>query len=212
MNMSGLKALFLCLFCLISSFCFSQQTEDFKLVKNYYNNHRSMLGTEFKKKFNAEPNTFNKSAIKNDFLFFMKKMDSIENVALIGALLKVKNIEDLAKIQKKNIQTQDSSELISTTDKTAAYPGGVDALRKEVVNLFYSEGVYSNIKTIKTNVAFIVEKDGSISNVQAQGDNFTFNRQAEIALYSISSKFSPATINGDAVRFRFKLPLTLNIE
>ncbi|WP_241775182.1 energy transducer TonB [Chryseobacterium sp. ERMR1:04] len=181
-------------------------------MKNYYNNHRSMLGTEFKKKFNAEPNTFNKSAIKNDFLFFMKKMDSIENVALIGALLKVKNIEDLAKIQKKNIQTQDSSELISTTDKTAAYPGGVDALRKEVVNLFYSEGVYSNIKTIKTNVAFIVEKDGSISNVQAQGDNFTFNRQAEIALYSISSKFSPATINGDAVRFRFKLPLTLNIE
>lgn len=207
-----MKALFLYLFCLISSFCFSQQTEDFKQVKNYYNNHRSMLGSEFKKKFDAETNVFNKSAIKNDFRFFMKKMDSIENVALIGALLKVKNIEDLARIQKKNTNPQDPSELKATTDKTAAYPGGVDALRKEVVDLFYSEGVHSDLKIIKTNVAFIVEKDGSISNVQAQGDNFTFNRQAEIALYSVSSKFSPATINGDAVRFRFKLPLTLNIE
>jgi hypothetical protein len=63
----------------------------------------------------------------------------------------------------------------------ADYPGGINTLRQEVADLLYIDGVYSEEKTVKTDVAFIVEKDGSISNVHAQGDNFTFNRQAEIA-------------------------------
>lgn len=209
-----MRSIFLCLFCLISSFCFSQQTEDFKHVKGFYNQHRSMLSNEFKKKFDAEANTFSKTLIRQDFVLFMKKMDSIENVALIGALLKVRNLEDLKKINQPSNTKDVSNHLAIATaiEKTADYPGGINALRKEVSELFYSPGVYSEIKTIKTNVAFIVEKDGSITNVHAQGDNFTFNRQAEIALYSVSEKFSPAVVNGESVRYRFSLPLTMNID
>ncbi len=59
-----------------------------------------MLNTEFKKKFDAETNTFRKASIKGDFLFY-EKMDSIENTALIGALLKVRNLEDLQSLKKK---------------------------------------------------------------------------------------------------------------
>lgn len=207
-----MKALFLYLFCLISSFCFSQQTEEFKNVKNFYNHHRILLNNEFKKKYDLETNVLSKDAIKRDFLFFMKKMDSIENVALIGALLKVKNIEDVSKIQTKTIKQENNTDLLPISDKAADYPGGINALRQEVANLFYTDGVYTEEKLLKTNVAFIVEKDGTISNVQAQGNNFTFNRQAEIALYSVSAKFSPAVIKGDPVRYRFKLPLTMNLE
>lgn len=174
-----------------------------------------MLNTEFKKKFEAESNTFTKAAIKQDYLLFMKKMDSIENVAMIGALLRVKNLEDLKRINQKGDKIELSNtqpkESVAIT-KNADYPGGINALRQEVAQIFYTPGVYSEIKTIKANVDFIVEKDGSISNVNAQGDNFTFNRQAEIALYSIPEKFSPATINGELVRFSFKLPLTMSIE
>ncbi|WP_426475610.1 energy transducer TonB [Chryseobacterium balustinum] len=181
------------------------------MVKNYYNQHRTMLNTEFKKKFDAEKNPLHKAAVKNDFLFFMKKMDSIENVALIAALLKVKNLEDLKKINSKTTLSsqQDFSKSI---EKTADYPGGINALRKEVAQLFYGDGVFSETGNIKTNVAFIVEKDGTISDVKAEGDNFTFNRQAEIALYSISEKFSPAYTNGNPVRYRFRLPLVLNFD
>lgn len=199
---------------LLSTFCFSQQVEEFKQVKNYYNQHRSMLNQEFKKKFDAEKNTFIKTSIKQDFLFFMKKMDSIENTALVGALLKVRNTEDLGNLnlEKKQNPTADHSEIFPFTDKNADYPGGINALRQEVANLFYSEAVFSDTNPVKTNVAFVVEKNGKITNVRAEGDNFTFNRQAEIALYSLSRKFSPAVINGDPVRFRFRLPLTLNLE
>ncbi len=64
-----MRTLFICLSCFISSFFLSQQKEEFRLVKNYYNQHRSMLNKEFKKKFDAESNTFKKAAIKGDFLF-----------------------------------------------------------------------------------------------------------------------------------------------
>lgn len=207
-----MKAFFIGICSLFSCFCLSQQKEEFKQVKNYYNQHRGMLNTEFKKKFDAETNTFKKASIKNDFLFFMKKMDSIENVALIGALLKVRNLEDLQKITHTGYATDKFADKSTIIEKPADYPGGIDILRQEVINLFYADGVYTETKSIKTNVVFVVEKDGSISNVHAQGDNFTFNRQAEIALYSISEKFSPAVINGDPVRFNFRFPLTLTFE
>ncbi len=167
-----------------------------------------MLNKEFKKKFDAESNVLKKDAIKGDFLFFMKKMDSIENTALIGALLRVRNLEDLQKIkQPKDTFSGNSFQV----EKVADYPGGLNTLRQEVADLLYIDGVYSEEKTVKTDVAFIVEKDGSISNVHAQGDNFTFNRQAEIALYSLAEKFSPATFKGDPTVYRFKIPLTLTL-
>lgn len=181
------------------------------MVKHYYNQHRTLLNNEFKKKFDAESNPLYKSAVKNDFLFFMKKMDSIENVALIAALLKVKNLEDIKRLNPEK-NTLQNTEFSKTIDKTADYPGGINALRKEVAQLFYGEGVYSETGSAKTNVGFIVEKDGTVSNVKAEGDNFTFNRQAEIAVYSISEKFSPAYTNGTPVRYRFRLPLALNFE
>ncbi|SFT55061.1 hypothetical protein SAMN05421857_1521 [Chryseobacterium formosense] len=182
------------------------------MVKHYYNQHRTSLNNEFKKKFDAESNPLYKSAVKNDFLFFMKKMDSIENVALIAALLKVKNLEDVKRLKPAQTNNQQSAEFSKTIDKTADYPGGINALRKEIAQLFYGDGVYSESGNVKTNVGFIVEKDGTISNVKAEGDNFTFNRQAEIAVYSISEKFSPAYINGTPVRYKFRLPLALNFE
>ncbi|WP_228452177.1 hypothetical protein [Chryseobacterium sp. c4a] len=206
-----MRTLFISIFCMISSFCLSQQKEEFRLVKNYYNQHRSMLNNEFKKKFDAESNILKKDAIKGDFLFFMKKMDSIENTALIGALLRVRNIEDIKTLKLTEGNTQDLGDKSANVEKVADYPGGMNTLRQEVAGLLYVDGVNSDLKTVKTDVVFIVEKDGSISNVHAQGDNFTFNRQAEIALYSIAEKFSLALVKGDPARFRFRIPLTLTM-
>lgn len=173
-----------------------------------------MLSNEFKKKFDAETDNFHKASVKSDYLLFMQKMDSIENVALTAVLLKTKNLEDLSRlgITTKTPSAENTVPPASGSDKTADYPGGINELRKEVAGLFYLEGVHSDLKIVKADVAFIVERDGTITNVEARGDNFTFNRQAEIALYSVSQKFSPAIVNGVPVRYRFRLPLTMNLE
>ena len=143
----------------------------------------------------------------------MVKLDSIQNTAFIATLIKVKNREDLDRIasRKTTIDHAENPQK-QMLNEQATYPGGFETLRKQVADLFYSDSVLPDQKLLKTNVVFVVEKDGSISSVRAEGDNFTFNRQAEIALYLLPEKFSPAVINGTAVRYRFRLPLAMNFE
>lgn len=201
------------LFFFCMNFSFAQQNEEFKGVKDYFDYQRFMLNSQFKKRFDTEKNNSEKLTIKKDFVVFMRKMDSIQNTAYIGSLIKVKNREDLRRINLK-----DSSELHVENPKKrelneeAKYPGGIENLREQVANLFYSEAVLANEELLKTQVTFMVEKDGSISCVHAEGDSFTFNRQAEIAMYLLPEKFSPALMNGTAVRYRFQLPLSMNFE
>lgn len=183
------------------------------MAKKYFDYQRFILNDEFKKKFEDETDVKQKLSIKKDFSEFMMKLDSIQNTAFIGTLIKVKNREDLDRISAKNTSTLHPANPEKTQlNEAASYPGGFETLRKQVANLFYTHSVLPDHKLLKTHVVFVVERDGSISSVHAEGDNFTFNRQAEIAMYLLPEKFSPAIINGNAVRYRFRLPLSMNFE
>ncbi len=207
------KKLLYLLFLVSWFFSQAQQNQEFKITKDYFDYQRFMLNTEFKKKFDSESNWNEKKSIKENFSEFMMKLDSIQNTAFIATLIKVKNREDLERIAaKKNIIDHAENPEKQMLNEQATYPGGFETLRKQVADLFYSDSVLPDQKLLKTNVVFVVEKDGSISSVRAEGDNFTFNRQAEIALYLLPEKFSPAVINGNAVRYRFRLPLAMNFE
>ena len=200
-------------FILLLSYCFGQQNKEFKEVKNFYDYQRYMLNNEFKKRFDKEVSNEQKITVKNDFQEFMLKLDSIQNNALVNALVRVKIREDLDHLYLKNSnKTQTPSPKKSDLSSDAQYPGGFELMRKQLINSFYSDAILANEKTLKTSLVFVVEKDGSISSVKADGDNFTFNRQAEIALYLLPEKFSPAYVRGTAVRYRFCLPLAMNFE
>ena len=162
---------------------FAQQNDEFRSAKDYFDYQRFMLNNEFRKKFDSEKNIEQKIAIKRDFSEFMVKLDSIQNTAFIGTLIKVKNREDLEKITDKNLPELHLNPKKEDLNKEAQYPGGFETLRKQVADLFYTDSVLPDQKLLKTNVVFVVERDGSIGNVHAEGDNFTFNRQAEIAMY-----------------------------
>ena len=191
---------------------FAQQNDEFRSAKDYFDYQRFMLNNEFRKKFDSEKNVEQKIAIKRDFSEFMVKLDSIQNTAFIGTLIKVKNREDLEKITVKNLPELHLNPKKEDLNKEAQYPGGFETLRKQVADLFYTDSVLPDQKLLKTNVVFVVERDGSIANVQAQGENFTFNRQAEIAMYLLPEKFSPTIINGTPVRYRFRLPLSMSFD
>ena len=206
------KLLYLILFFCVN-FSFAQQNDEFRSAKDYFDYQRFMLNNEFKKKFDDEKSVQEKIAIKRDFSEFMVKLDSIQNTAFIGTLIKVKNREDLEKITIKNLpELHLPNPKKEELNEEAKYPGGFETLRKQVAHLFYTDSVLPDQKLLKTNVVFVVEKDGSIGNVHAEGNNFTFNRQAEIAMYLLPEKFTPAIINGTAVRYRFRLPLAMTFE
>ena len=66
--------------------------------------------------------------------------------------------------------------------------------------------------TVKTEVTFVVERDGSITDVKASGPNKDFNAEAIRTVKSVRNKWAPAKINGQAVRYRYRLPLTMQFE
>lgn len=107
-------------------------------------------------------------------------------------------------------QNQNDSEVFESVDKAATFEGGISSFRNEFaknVNINKVQGK----GTFRTVVTFVVERDGTISNLKATGENQSFNEQAVRAIKKIKTKWSPAKVNGTEVRSRFKFPATANI-
>lgn len=175
-----------------------------------------LIKNSFKNDFEKEDNIERKASLLKDYSNFMKKFDSVRNASYKFTLIKVRNTEDLENIKglfsSENAHTNpvenSTTEIISPE-----YPNGINSLREQIAELIYTETInYVNL-TAKTEVSFIVERDGSITEIKANGEIEEFNKQAEIAMYLLPDKFSkPAYFKGNAVRYHFKLPLKINFE
>lgn len=218
--------LFFVFWTLFSLLLFSQQHAEFVKIKNYFDNHEMQVRKEFKKLLTDEKNPFKQTLLKNEYFHFIKKMDSVRNVSYLNALIKVRNEEVLGQnnfyheayanesskssIKSSNQKLNSDDPIIP--DKDATYPGGIEKLRQEFSSLIYIDSVKSEKGSVKSTVTFIVERDGSLSGVKAEGNSNSLNTQAEIAMYLLSKKFSPSIIRGEPVRSRFRFPITMNFE
>ena len=106
-----------------------------------------------------------------------------------------------------------TTEVYESVDQEAEFPGGgISAFRGKFQENFDTGAMEGGEGTIKATVTFIIERDGSISDVKASGSNPDFNSEAVRTVKSIRTKWVPAKINGQPVRQRFRLPLTMNFE
>ena len=203
------------LFCLgIVHWSFAQQNEEFKNAKGYFDYQRYVLNESFKKKFDQTNDNLQKIEIKKTFAEIMVKMDSIQNAAYVNVLIKVKNNEALTPKTSEPEHQNNGSEgkAMPKNEKPAEYPGGLNELRQQVAGLIFFENSNIENNSVKTEVSFVVEKNGEITHVDSTGDNPSFNRQAEIAMYLLPEKFSPALINNSPVRYRFRMPLSMKFD
>ncbi|MCY0970332.1 energy transducer TonB [Chryseobacterium wangxinyae] len=104
------------------------------------------------------------------------------------------------------------TQVYSEVEQTAEFPGGINAFRNKVSGNFDGSAMNGDEGTVKTEITFVVERDGSITDVKANGKNADFNSEAVRTIKSIKNKWTPAKINGQSVRYRFRLPLTMNFE
>lgn len=104
------------------------------------------------------------------------------------------------------------TQVYSEVEQTAEFPGGINAFRNKVSGNFDGSAMNGDEGTVKTEITFVVERDGSITDVKANGKNSDFNAEAVRTIKSIKNKWTPAKINGQSVRYRFRLPLTMNFE
>lgn len=113
-----------------------------------------------------------------------------------------------AKIVDKPVDTK---EIHTSVDVEADYGnGGLNGFRAKVAENFDSEAVQGE-GMLTTTVKFVVETNGTVSQVKATGANPDFNREAERVVRSIKG-WKPAKKGGVNVRSYYSLPLKMKFE
>ena len=113
-----------------------------------------------------------------------------------------------AKIVDKPVDTK---EIHTTVDVEADYGnGGLNGCRAKVAENFDNEAVEGE-GVLTTTVKFVVETNGTVSQVKATGSNADFNREAERVVRSIKG-WKPAKKGGVNVRSYYSLPLKMQFQ
>lgn len=92
-------------------------------------------------------------------------------------------------------------------------PGGLNAFRKWVGdNYSYPQGAIDAGVKGTIQVSFVVERDGSLTDITVVRDLSYGTGQAAINVLKKARKWSPGIQNGRPVRVAYTLPITLNLQ
>lgn len=91
----------------------------------------------------------------------------------------------------------------------AKYPLGNESFKKELSQAMNVDNIKGSGKDT-CYVKFVVERDGSLSNIAAEGKNRSFNEEAERALKRLHLRWTPGSLNNVLVRSRFRVPLYID--
>lgn len=109
-------------------------------------------------------------------------------------------------VDKSKIETELSAE--------ANFSGGIESFRNKVMNNFDGSGFESD-GIMRTTITFIVEIDGTISGIKANGANADFNNEAIRTIKAISAKgkWTPGkNKQGESVRSSFRFPISMKFD
>ena len=97
------------------------------------------------------------------------------------------------------------------TDKIDEYEDFPEEEKKEIQKLI-SENKPTPSVMLYTTLTFIIEPDGTMSNVLAEGENQSFNKEMErVVNEDIKDKWIPAEVKGKKVRSYYKMPIRMRI-
>ncbi|MGA9639231.1 energy transducer TonB [Flavobacterium sp.] len=94
-------------------------------------------------------------------------------------------------------------------DKQPAFPGGIEKFYNYVGRNFEAPEI-NNEKMVRIIVSFIVEKDGSMTDIQVKNDpGYGLGKEAIRVLKSLKTRWSPGIIDSQAVRTAYTLPISV---
>jgi TonB family protein len=119
---------------------------------------------------------------------------------------------DLPSISNVN---SEKPKVFDFVQEEAHYPGGQEAMYAELRDyIVYPELEKTNGIEGTVYVSFIVEVDGTVSNVEVMRgveEGPGFNKIAVGAVQKLKKAFIPATMNGNAVRYRMRIPVKFTL-
>lgn len=111
--------------------------------------------------------------------------------------------------QINGIEQFDNSE---KTKEFPIYPGGINIFKMNFAKMINWDKVKGK-GTIKSEAHLIISEDGEVTDIKIIGDNNSFNKEMErVAKHMSKTKWIPAKIDGKPVKFKFKLPITMNLD
>ena len=97
-------------------------------------------------------------------------------------------------------------------EKSPNFPGGIDEFLKIVGKRFETPEVEEE-GTVRVMVYFVVEKDGSLSNIVVpKNPGFGLDKEAIRVLKSIKTKWEPGMYKGKPVRTQYSLPIVVQMQ
>ena len=97
-------------------------------------------------------------------------------------------------------------------DKLPEFPGGINKFYTYVGNNFEKPDIDSG-STMKVYVFFVIEKDGSMTDIQVKRDpGYGLGKEAVRVLKSLKTKWSPGMIGSKPVRTAYSLPITVQMD
>lgn len=113
-----------------------------------------------------------------------------------------------------NSDGTDPNGAVSTAilDEMPSFPGGLEKFYEKVIRDFETPDL-DDATTLRVYVSFVVEKDGSITNVTILKDpGYGAGKEAIRVLNAIKTKWNPGKMKGKPVRTAYNLPITINIK
>lgn len=116
------------------------------------------------------------------------------------------------RVEKKIVQDISTAvEGVAADLVPAEYPGGVNELRKKVSKNFNSAIFGETSGLVRSTITFVVDKNGSIRDLKAEGENEKFNNEVLRVTKEANENITwkPATKDGEPVAYRYNLPMTM---
>jgi hypothetical protein len=97
-------------------------------------------------------------------------------------------------------------------DKLPEFPGGMNKFYTYVGNNFEKQEIEGS-GVIRVFVSFVIEKDGSMTDIQVKKDpGYGLGKEAIRVLKSLKTKWSPGMIDSKPVRTAYNLPILVQLE
>ena len=97
-------------------------------------------------------------------------------------------------------------------DKLPEFPGGINKFYNYVGNNFEKPDI-EGINTFRVYVSFVIEKDGSMTDIQVKRDpGYGLGKEAIRVLKSLKTKWTPGMIGSKPVRTSYNLPITVRMD
>jgi len=146
------------------------------------------------------------AGVKNDFIAPPATNTYVQPPTISGTGPVIKTV------QPPVIEVPKDPNAIEVAAVQANFEGGIDAFRNKVINKFDGSG-FVDEGTLSTIITFIVETNGTISDIKTNGKDASFNAEAIRTIKAVKGKWIPGkNKDGEAVRSYFKFPISMKFD